>query len=87
MAAVIAELMYRDGQREKISVTVENNLCSLISGVHELNTNVSQLLSKLVERDNTCGDCTEGEEAEEDSDEENEPPSACLQPPVKKSKS
>lgn len=61
MAAVIAELMLRDGQREKISVKVENNLCSLISGVHELNTNVSQLLSNLVEQEKTCGDCAEGE--------------------------
>uniref|UniRef100_A0AAQ4QAB5 Uncharacterized protein n=1 Tax=Gasterosteus aculeatus aculeatus TaxID=481459 RepID=A0AAQ4QAB5_GASAC len=81
MAAVIAELMLRDGQREKISVKVENNLCSLISGVHELNTNVSQLLSNLVEQEKTCGDCAEGD------DEENEPPSSYLQPPAKKSKS
>lgn len=59
--AVIAELRFRDGQREKISVKVENNLTSLIKGVHELNANVSRLLSELVEREKTRGDSAEGE--------------------------
>ncbi|KAK9532062.1 hypothetical protein VZT92_010427 [Zoarces viviparus] len=84
--SVVAELRFRDGQREKISVKVENNLCSLISGLHELNANVSQLLSKLVEREKT-GACAEGEEDDEDSDEgDDEPQSSYLQPPAKRSK-
>jgi len=53
--AVVAELRFRDGLREKISVKVDNNLSSLISGVQELNANVSRLLSELVEREHTCG--------------------------------
>uniref|UniRef100_A0A3Q3NCJ3 Si:dkeyp-55f12.3 n=1 Tax=Labrus bergylta TaxID=56723 RepID=A0A3Q3NCJ3_9LABR len=64
MAAVRAELMYRDGQREKLSVKVENNLNSLINGIQELNVNVSRILSELVERE---------KEEEDDSDEDDEP--------------
>lgn len=59
-AAVQAELRFRDGLREKVSVTVENNLSSLIGGIRELNTNVSLLLSQLVEREKTRGACAEG---------------------------
>ncbi|XP_054474781.1 uncharacterized protein si:dkeyp-55f12.3 [Anoplopoma fimbria] len=83
--AVKAELRFRDGQRENISVKVENTLCSVISGIHELNENVSRLLSELVQRENTCGVCAEDED--EDSDEEDgEPQSSHLQPPAKRSK-
>ncbi|XP_037607153.1 uncharacterized protein si:dkeyp-55f12.3 [Sebastes umbrosus] len=85
MAAVLAELRLRDGQKEKISVKVENNLSSLISGVQELNGNVSRLLSELVEQEKTRGDCEEGED--EDGDEgDDEPQDLQLQPPVKRSK-
>ncbi|XP_044024597.1 uncharacterized protein si:dkeyp-55f12.3 [Siniperca chuatsi] len=88
--AVLAELKFRDGQREKISVKVENNLNSLIGGIHELNANVSRLLSELVEREKTRGDCAEGEEEDDDSDEEDEEPedpqNSELQPPAKRSK-
>lgn len=59
--AVLAELKFRDGQREKIRVKVENNLSSLISGINEMNVNVSQLLSELVEQEKTHGVCAEGE--------------------------
>lgn len=58
--AVFAELKFRDGLREKVSVNVENNLSSLIGGIHELNTNVSRLLSELVEREKARGACAEG---------------------------
>ncbi|XP_039980933.1 uncharacterized protein si:dkeyp-55f12.3 [Xiphias gladius] len=88
--AVLAELKLRDGQRQKICVQVENNLSSLIHGINELNVNVSQLLSELVEREKARGDCAEGEEDEEDSDEEDDEPEDSqfseLQPPAKRSK-
>lgn len=63
MAAVTvsAELKFRDGQRERICVKVENNLNSLIQGIHDMNTNVSRLLSELVEREKCRGSCGEGE--------------------------
>ncbi|XP_070781833.1 EKC/KEOPS complex subunit GON7 [Enoplosus armatus] len=91
MAALtmLAELKFRDGQKEKISVKVENNLNSLINGIRELNSNVSRLLSELVEREKTHGDCA-GEEEEEDGDEEDDkaedPQNSELQPPAKRSK-
>ncbi|XP_050927493.1 uncharacterized protein si:dkeyp-55f12.3 [Lates calcarifer] len=88
--AVLAELKFRDGLRQKICVQIENNLSSLIRGVKELNTNVSQLLSELVEREKARGDRAVGEEEEEDSDEEDEetgdPQNSELQPPAKRSK-
>uniref|UniRef100_A0A3Q3EVV4 Uncharacterized protein n=1 Tax=Labrus bergylta TaxID=56723 RepID=A0A3Q3EVV4_9LABR len=91
MAAVRAELMYRDGQREKLSVKVENNLNSLINGIQELNVNVSRILSELVEREKVGGVCAEGElcEEEDDSDEDDEPeepPKSEVQPPAKRCK-
>lgn len=58
--AVSAELKLRDGLREKISVNVGNNLSSLINGIHELHTNISQLLSELVEREKSRGDGAHG---------------------------
>lgn len=61
MAAVSAELRFRDGQRQNISVKVENNLRSLINGINELNANVSHLLSQLVEREKDRGACAVGE--------------------------
>lgn len=61
VVAVCAELKFRDGLKEKISVDVENNLSSLINGIHDLNPNVSRLLSELVEREKAHGDCAEGE--------------------------
>ena len=59
--AVYAELKFRDGLKEKLSVNVENNLSSLINGIQELNPNVSRLLSELVEREKARGDCADGE--------------------------
>ncbi|XP_034383430.1 uncharacterized protein si:dkeyp-55f12.3 [Cyclopterus lumpus] len=86
--AVVAELRFRDGLRKKITVKVENNLSSLISGVQELNTNVSRLLSELVELESTCGQgeaCGTGEK--DDSDEgDDAPQSSDIQPPAKRSK-
>ncbi|XP_067429103.1 uncharacterized protein si:dkeyp-55f12.3 [Thunnus thynnus] len=88
-AAVQAELRFRNGLTEKICITVENHLSSLIRGIHELSPNVSRLLSELVEREKTRGACAEGEE-EEDSDEEDEDPedpqNSELHPPAKRFK-
>ncbi|XP_035507764.1 ran GTPase-activating protein 1-like [Morone saxatilis] len=100
MAAVSAELKFRDGMRQKICVKVENNLSSLINGVHELNENVSRLLSELVEREKARGDCADGEDEDEegsddddDDDEEEEeepepevPQNSKPEPPAKRSK-
>lgn len=88
--AVCAELKFRDGLREKVSVQVQNNLSSLIGGVDELNSNISRLLSELVEREKGHRDCAEVEDKEGDSDEEDEEPedqNSELQPPAKRSKS
>lgn len=60
-SAVLAELTFRNGQRQKIAVAVENNLGSLINGINELNTEVSQLLSELVELEKAHGACAVGE--------------------------
>lgn len=59
--AVCAELKFRDGMKETVSVNIENNLSSLIGGIHKLNENVSRLLSELVERERDHGACAEGE--------------------------
>lgn len=59
--AVRAELKFRDGLREKISVAAENNLSSLLHAVHALNGSVSRLLSELVEREKPHGGCAAGE--------------------------
>uniref|UniRef100_A0A8C9YZ60 Uncharacterized protein n=1 Tax=Sander lucioperca TaxID=283035 RepID=A0A8C9YZ60_SANLU len=77
--AVLAELRLRDGHREKICVKVENNLSSLISGIHQLNADASRLLSELVERENP-------RQEEEESDEEEERQNSQPQPPAKRSK-
>lgn len=58
--AVFAELKFRDGTKETVSVNIENNLTSLIGGIHRLNENVSRLLSELVERERDHGACAEG---------------------------
>ncbi|KAG7508242.1 hypothetical protein JOB18_007601 [Solea senegalensis] len=77
-----AELQLKDGQRQKISVQLQNTLCSLVCGINELNVNVSQLLTQLVDREKDTRHCEEGDE-EEDSDEEE---SLCQRPPVKRLK-
>lgn len=88
-AQVLAELKFRNGQREEITVKVDNHLNSLISGIKQLNASVSQLLSELVDRENARRDSTQGEEHTEDSDEEDEPEDSPIsepQPPTKRTK-
>uniref|UniRef100_A0A671W178 Uncharacterized protein n=1 Tax=Sparus aurata TaxID=8175 RepID=A0A671W178_SPAAU len=87
--AVYAELKFRDGLKEKISVNVENNLSSLINGIQELNPNVSRLLSELVDVGyHTCAFQNVHEEEEDDSDESEpeHPENSEVQPPAKRSK-
>ena len=48
---MFAELRFRDGQKEKLSVKVEPDLSSVISGVQELRSTVKILLSGLVEQE------------------------------------
>lgn len=59
-AALLAELKFRDGVKEQISVNVQNNLRSLITAVKELNTSTSRLLSELVEQEKSQGDFAQG---------------------------
>ncbi|KAM3603307.1 uncharacterized protein V6R79_020124 [Siganus canaliculatus] len=81
-AAVVAELKFRDGLRQKITVNVEDSISSLLNGIHELNKNASLLLSELVEREKLQGDSTDEEEESEDE----EPKQTNLRPPSKRLK-
>lgn len=62
MAAMVllAELKFRDGAKEKITLNVQNNLKSLIAAVQELNASTSRLLSELVEQEKSHGDFAKG---------------------------
>lgn len=51
-----AELLLRDGKREKTCVQVQNNLTSLMRGINELNVKVSLLLTELVQREKGAGE-------------------------------
>ena len=59
--ALLAELTFRDGERQKLCVHVENNTSSLINGINELNVKLTHLLSELVEQEKARRDCTDGE--------------------------
>lgn len=59
-AALLAELKFRDGVKEQISVNVENNLRSLIAAVQKLNASTSRLLSELVLQEKSQGDFAQG---------------------------
>ncbi|KAI4899338.1 hypothetical protein NFI96_014588 [Prochilodus magdalenae] len=69
------ELKYRDGETKKITVKAENNLKSIISSVKKLNSDISEVLTSLVEQEKCLtgngnkGDSVEDEE-EDDSDEQ-----------------
>uniref|UniRef100_A0A3B4UYI4 Uncharacterized protein n=1 Tax=Seriola dumerili TaxID=41447 RepID=A0A3B4UYI4_SERDU len=81
---VSAELKFRDGQREKICIKVQNDMSSLIHGINDLNVNVSRLLSELVELEKSRGDCEDEEDSDEDEPEDLQ--NSELQPPAKRSK-
>ncbi|XP_037393298.1 uncharacterized protein si:dkeyp-55f12.3 [Pygocentrus nattereri] len=73
------ELRFRDGETKTIAVKAENNLKSIISGVKKLNSEVSDVLTSLVEKEKCLsGDGNKGsspvdeEEDEDDSDEQEE---------------
>ncbi|KAL3051999.1 hypothetical protein OYC64_004704 [Pagothenia borchgrevinki] len=84
---MFAELRFRDGQKEKLSVKVEPDLSSVISGVQELRSTVKILLSGLVEQERAGAGGEEEEEEQEESDEGDKGlQKARLQPPAKKSK-
>uniref|UniRef100_A0A3Q3KV56 Uncharacterized protein n=1 Tax=Mastacembelus armatus TaxID=205130 RepID=A0A3Q3KV56_9TELE len=85
--SVLAVVKFRDGQRQKICVKVENNLTSLINGINELNINVSRLLSEMVDQEKAGEHCAEGEEDYDSSeDQDPEDPKISKQPPAKRSK-
>ncbi|XP_037837535.1 uncharacterized protein si:dkeyp-55f12.3 [Kryptolebias marmoratus] len=83
---VCARLRLRDGQNRTFSVPVGNNLGSLNSGISELNTNVSQLLSELVERERARGGCARGDEEEGSEENDEDCITSELQPAAKRSK-
>ncbi|KAK2889715.1 hypothetical protein Q8A73_018015 [Channa argus] len=83
---LFAELRFENGKSQKISVNVENSLSSLIKGINYVNTNVSQLLSELVEQEKARGACVGEEEDSEEDNEEDDHPNCDLHPPAKKSK-
>lgn len=60
---VKAELTFRDGKKEKIYIEIknENNLSSIMEGIHKLSEKVSKLLSELVEQEKHSGASTQGE--------------------------
>ncbi|KAL6486462.1 hypothetical protein MHYP_G00058540 [Metynnis hypsauchen] len=73
------ELRFRDGETKTITVKAENNLKSIISGVKKLNSEVSEVLTSLVEKEKCLGaDGNKGsspvddEEDEDDRDEQEE---------------
>ncbi|KAK5902965.1 hypothetical protein CgunFtcFv8_006787 [Champsocephalus gunnari] len=82
---MFAELRFRDGQKEKLSVKVEPDLSSVISGVQELRSTVKVLLSGLVEQER-AGAGGEEEEQEESDEGDEGLQKARRQPPAKKSK-
>ncbi|KAM7368471.1 hypothetical protein PAMP_014684 [Pampus punctatissimus] len=84
--ALVAELRFKNTHKEKISVEVENHLSSLIRAIHELNPNVSRLLSELVERGKNCETCAEDEEKGDSDDEDEDSQNSKLLPPAKRSK-
>lgn len=59
-AALLAELTFRDGVKEQVSVKVEKNLRSLMAAVRDLNASTSRLLSELVEQEKSQGDVAPG---------------------------
>ncbi|KAK2864386.1 hypothetical protein Q7C36_003540 [Tachysurus vachellii] len=77
------ELKYKDGRTTKFTVEAENNLKSIIEGVKKINSEISVVLTELVEEDSSLnadrGECLahadddeEEEEDEEGGDEEEE---------------
>ncbi|KAL7888364.1 hypothetical protein AOLI_G00033380 [Acnodon oligacanthus] len=73
------ELRYRDGETKTITVKAENDLKSVISGVKKLNSQISEVLTRLVETEKCLsGNGSKGssavdeEEDEDDSDEQEE---------------
>ncbi|XP_072553431.1 uncharacterized protein [Salminus brasiliensis] len=68
------ELKYRDGQTKTFTVRTENNLKSVISSVKKLSSDVSEVLTSLVEQEKCLtasgnGDSrVDGEEEEEEEE-------------------
>uniref|UniRef100_A0A3B5K2J1 Uncharacterized protein n=1 Tax=Takifugu rubripes TaxID=31033 RepID=A0A3B5K2J1_TAKRU len=85
-AALLAELKFRDGVKEQISVKVENNLTSLIAAVQELNGVASRLLSELVEREKSRGHTQGSCDYAVNDDGPEEPLNAEPHPPAKRTK-
>ena len=56
------ELGYRGGETKTMTVKTENNLKSLVSGVKKLNSEVSEVLASLVEKEKCLsGDGNKGD--------------------------
>lgn len=62
MASVVkGELKYKDGRTSKFTVETENNLKSIIEGVKKINSEISVVLTELVEEEKSLnaerGEC------------------------------
>lgn len=86
MASLRTELRLRDGQRQTVSVQVETHLSSLIRGISELNQNLSQLLSELVEREKVCAQDEDEEDSSEEDEKAEEEENCEVHPPSKRSR-
>ncbi|XP_035380260.1 uncharacterized protein si:dkeyp-55f12.3 [Electrophorus electricus] len=72
------ELKYRDGQTNKFAVKSDNNLKSIIIGVKKLHSEISEVLTSLVEQEkglngNGREDSRVDDEEEDDGDEQEDP--------------
>ncbi|XP_027003312.2 parathymosin [Tachysurus fulvidraco] len=73
------ELKCKDGRTTKFTVEAENNLKSIIEGVKKINSEISVVLTELVEEDRGLnadrGEClahADDDEEEEDDEEDEE---------------
>ncbi|MCI4389754.1 hypothetical protein PGIGA_G00102120 [Pangasianodon gigas] len=77
--ALKGELKCKDGRTSKFTVEAENNLKSLIEGVKKINSEISVVLTELVEEEKSlnaargeCRACDDDDDEEEDEEEEDE---------------
>ncbi|KAB5540127.1 hypothetical protein PHYPO_G00097750 [Pangasianodon hypophthalmus] len=74
--ALKGELKGKDGRTSKFTVEAENNLKSLIEGVKKINSEISVVLTELVEEEKSLnaerGECRARDDEEEDEEEEDE---------------
>ncbi|XP_076873748.1 uncharacterized protein LOC143523268 [Brachyhypopomus gauderio] len=89
------ELKYRNGQTNKLTVKADKNLRSIINAVKTLNSQVSEVLTSLVEQEKSLNgngkeDSRVYDEEDDDSDEHEDPHETAKvkskEPPAKRVK-